>query len=152
LNADTTIYEAAGGADAFELLVNRFYGRALEEPLLRPLFLSMPREHVHNVALWLAEVFGGPPAYSEERGGHPTVIGAHAGFAITEQQRARWVELMLETARDTLPAIPELHEQLAAYLNWGSKIAVAASQPGFVDDRGREPVPHWGWHGRLHEA
>jgi hypothetical protein len=84
-------------------------------------------------------VFGGPPAYSEKRGGHATLIRAHAGYAITEP-RERWVELMLKTARETLPVIPELHEQLAAYFNWGTKIAVAASQPGFVDDRSSEPV------------
>jgi hypothetical protein len=32
----------AGGAEAFERLVDRFYRRVLVEPLLQPLFVSMP--------------------------------------------------------------------------------------------------------------
>jgi truncated hemoglobin YjbI len=91
----------AGGAEAFERLVDRFYRRVLVEPLLQPPFVSMPHEHIHNVALWLGEVFGGPSAYSEGRGGHPAVIRAHTGYAITEEQRERWAELMFQTAAET---------------------------------------------------
>jgi hemoglobin len=149
VTAEQTLFDAAGGAGALELLVDRFYRRVLEEPLLRPLFEHMSDDHVRNVALWLGEVLGGPPAYSEKRGGHATLIRAHGDRSITEEQRARWVGLMLETARETLPADAALHEQLAAYFEWGSKIAVVASQPGFVDDRPDEPVPHWGWHGKV---
>jgi hemoglobin len=149
----STIYEAAGGAPAFDDLVEQFYARVLEDPLLRPLFVSIPlSDHVHNVALWLGEVFGGAPEYTESRGGHAALIRAHGSRGITEQQRARWVELMVETARDTLPDVPGLQDRLAEYFDWGSRIALAASQPGFVDRRPDEPAPRWGWDGLASRA
>ncbi len=106
----------------------------------------MPPEHVRRVALWLGEVLGGPAAYSKERGGHATVIRAHAGYAITEEQRRRWVELIGETVAETLPDDPALRNALAGYFEWGSRIAVVASQPGFVE-RTDSDVPRWGWDG-----
>ena len=34
------------------------------------------------MAVWLAEVFGGPPLYTEEHGGYPHMLGKHRGLAI----------------------------------------------------------------------
>jgi hemoglobin len=94
-----TIYEYAGGTPAFERLVERFYPKVRADPLLAPLFVGFTDEHAHRVALWLGEVFGGPPVYTQELGGHHGILVQHAGLAISEPQRARWAELMLETAR-----------------------------------------------------
>src|SRR5690349_18281201 len=93
-----TLYEWVGGTDAFDNLCVAFYDKAVEDDLLAPLFAKMDPDHAHYVALWLAEVFGGPPEYTEVRGGYPTMMSHHIGLAITEAQRRRWVNLMMDAA------------------------------------------------------
>ena len=131
---ETTIFEAVGGADGLDRLVHRFYERARVDPLLRDQFRDLPPEHVGRVTLWLGEVFGGPAAYSRERGGHATLIRAHGGRAITEAQRARWVELMRASVQETLAPEPRLLQTLIDYFEWGTKIALAVSQAPATDE------------------
>ena len=47
--------------------------------MLEPVFRGMDSEHPHHVAVWLAEVFGGPPLYTEEHGGYPHMLAKHRG-------------------------------------------------------------------------
>jgi hemoglobin len=143
---DPTLYEAVGGADGLARLVARFYEQAVVDPLLREQFRDLPLEHVPRVAAWLGEVFGGPASYTEQRGGHATLIRAHGGRAISEAQRARWVELMLATVDETLAPEPRLVQTLRDYFEWGTRIALAVSQePPTDEDPG--PMPRWGWDG-----
>ena len=60
----------------------------------------MPDDHPHHVALSLAQVFGGPPRYTDELGGYPRMMGKHIGLALTEAQRSRWVALIGLAADD----------------------------------------------------
>ena len=84
-----TLYEWAGGADALDRLTECFYRRVHDDPILSPVFAGMAPEHPHHVALWLGEVFGGPPVYTEQHGGYPHMMSKHLGLALTEEQRAR---------------------------------------------------------------
>lgn len=140
-----TLYEWAGGTPAFERLTEIFYGRVRQDPVLAPVFARMSPEHATRVAHFIAEVFGGPPAYSEARGGHATMIRQHLGRALTEAQRARWVQLLGECADAAgLPADPEFRSAFMAYIEWGTRIAVLNSQPGAVAVEDA-PMPTWGW-------
>jgi hemoglobin len=140
-----TLYEWAGGMEAFERLTAAFYTRVREDELLAPLFANMPEDHPHNVATWLAEVFGGPPAYSEEHGGYPHMVSKHIGLAIREEQRARWAQLIALAADDAgLPSDPEFRSAFVAYIEWGTRIALENSQPG-ASPPSKAPVPRWGW-------
>jgi len=139
-----SIFEAVDGTPTFEALTNRFYAKVKSDAMLAPVFASFTTEHARNVATWLAEVFGGPPRYSREHGGHRAVLEKHGGLRLTEAQKDRWVQLMLETAREILPDDDALQRRFAEYIEWGARIAVAASQPGFkIDHVG--PVPVWDW-------
>jgi hemoglobin len=142
--AERTIFVQVGGRPGFERLTARFYDKVKNDPLLAPVFATFTPSHATNVAIWLAEVFGGPKEYSEARGGHRRVLEKHKGLALTEAHRRRWVDLMIATARDVLPADDALQQRLADYFEWGSQIAVAASQPVFEIDR-VGPVPNWDW-------
>lgn len=140
-----TLFDWAGGADAFDRLTTVFYRHVLADSVVGPLFAGMPPDHPHHVALWLGEVFGGPDAYTREHGGYPHMMGKHLGRAITEPQRARWVQLLGEAADEAgLPADPEFRSAFAAYVEWGSRIALANSQPG-AHPPPHAPVPRWGW-------
>lgn len=103
-----TLYEWAGGAGAFERLTEVFYGKVRGDPLLELVLRGMDPSHPSHVATWLAEVFGGPPRYTQEHGGYPHMLGKHRGLALTEEQRRRWVSLICDAADEaSLPGDPE---------------------------------------------
>jgi hemoglobin len=139
-----SIFEVAGGAPVFDALTARFYQKVKADPLLAQVFASFSPEHARHVAIWLGEVFGGPSRYTHEHGGHRTVLARHSNLSLRAEQKDRWVELMLDTAREVLPNDDELQARFADYIRWGAEIALTASQPGFeIQHVG--PVPKWGW-------
>jgi len=140
-----TLYEWLGGMDALTRLMTRFYERVKDDAVLAPVFAHMSGEHPSHVAAFLAEVLGGPRTYSEERGGHPHMVQRHLDRHLTQEQRRRWVALLLDTADEVgVPDDPEFRSALVGYLEWGSRLAVLNSQPGATvnDD---SPMPRWGW-------
>lgn len=140
-----TLYEWAGGQAALERLTERFYQNVARDPLIAPIFAHMDEHHPRFVAQFLAEVLGGPDAYSAGRGGHPHMVRAHLERHLTEAQRRRWFDLLLDTADEVgLPSDPEFRSALVGYLEWGSRLAVINSQPGAVVDE-RAAMPRWGW-------
>jgi len=140
-----TLYEWAGGAPALERLTAAFYAKVKADPLLAGLFAAMPEDHPRHVAMWLGEVFRGPEAYSAELGGYPRMMRHHLDRHIRPEQRTRWVALLSEAADEVgLPDDPEFRSAFVAYLEWGSRIALANSQPGAAPPPSA-PMPHWGW-------
>jgi hemoglobin len=140
-----TLYEWAGGSDAFHRLTSLFYARVPDDPVLAPVFAHMDAEHPAHVADWLIEVFGGPTRYTDELGGYPHMVQKHLGLGITPEQRRRWVGLMSEIADEAgLPDDPEFRSAFVAYLEWGTRIALANSQPGATPPAAA-PTPRWGW-------
>jgi len=140
-----TLYEWAGGTDAFVRLTDAFYARVVNDDLLAPLFAHMSPEHARNVAIWLAEVFGGPATYTQEHGGYPHMVDKHIGMAITEPQRRRWVNLIQDAADEAgLPGDPEFRAAFLGYIEWGTRLARHNSRPG-ADVLRDAPVPHWDW-------
>ena len=140
-----TLYEWAGGTDAFLRLTDAFYARVVEDDLLGPLFAHMHPDHARHVATWLAEVFGGPADYTDAHGGYPHMVAKHIGMAITEPQRRRWVNLIQDAADEVgLPEDPEFRAAFLGYIEWGTRLALQNSQPG-ADVVMQAPVPRWGW-------
>ena len=140
-----TLYEWAGGGEALDRLTTVFYRLVRADPILASVFADLPEDHPHHVALWLGEVFGGPPTYTEEHDGYPHMLSKHLGLAITEEQRARWVQLITPAADEAgLPSDPEFRSALMAYVEWGTRLALANSQPGATPPP-KAPVPRWGW-------
>jgi hemoglobin len=144
-----TLYEWLGGNEVLTRLIDRFYQKVPADPLLAPLFASMPQAHFQHVAQFLAEVLGGPADYSALHGGHAAhaeMIRHHLGKGITEQQRHRWVGLLLETADELqLPVDPEFRSALVAYLEWGSRLAVINSALPADTAVAEAPMPAWNW-------
>jgi hemoglobin len=140
-----TLYEWAGGAEAFERLTKTFYDKVRRDDLLEPLFRHMDPSHPKHVAVWLAEVFGGPPLYTDEHGGYPHMLAKHRNLGLTEEQRRRWVNLICDAADDVgMPSDPEFRSAFLAYIEWGTRLALANSQPGATPPP-KAPVPRWGW-------
>ncbi|MGW7102987.1 group II truncated hemoglobin [Streptomyces sp. NPDC054838] len=141
-----TIYEWMGGAEAMKRLTDVFYAHALQDEILAPVFAGMDANHPQHVAVWLSEVFGGPADYSAHHGGHQHMATKHLGRGITEQQRRRWVELLMDTADEVgLPADPEFRAVFAYYIEWGTRMALIYSGPNPPPvDAAKIPVWAWG--------
>ncbi|RYE91186.1 MAG: globin, partial [Myxococcales bacterium] len=140
-----TLFDWMGGAPALERLFATFYARVPSDPTLAPVFARMSPAHQEHVAAFVGEVFGGPRTYTEQHGGHAAMIQHHLGRALTEAQRQRWVQLLLECADELgVPDDPEFRSALVAYLEWGTRLGVINSQPG-ADVNVEAPMPRWGW-------
>jgi hemoglobin len=142
-----TLYEWAGGQDAFEKLTKMFYAKVQKDDLLADLFRNMSTEHAKHVAHFLSEIMGGPKLYTgESKRSHAHMISRHVGKKLDETQRKRWVQLVLESADEIgLPDDPEFRSALVGYLEWGSRMAVANSQTRENPVDENAPMPKWGW-------
>ena len=140
-----TLYEWLGGLPALRQLTTEFYHRVHQDDLLGPVFAGMDENHPEHVALFLAEVIGGPPLYSEQHGGHPEMVRHHLNKHLSEAMRRRWINLLLDSYTDLkLPADPEFTSALVGYLEWGSRLAVLNSADGATVSE-HAPMPKWGW-------
>jgi CDGSH-type Zn-finger protein/truncated hemoglobin YjbI len=144
--ATPTLFEWAGGLPALTRMTRIFYEKHVpEDPLLAALFANMSPDHPVRVARWLGEVFGGPKLYSETYGGYDRMISQHLGKALTEERRARWVELICLSAQEAgLPSDAEFQAAFRSYIEWGSRIALENSQPGATPPP-HMPMPRWWW-------
>lgn len=143
---EPSLFEWAGGFPALLRMTRIFYSKYVpEDPLVGPLFATMSPDHPERVAAWLSEVFGGPKFYSERYGGYSRMISQHVGKCISEEQRARWVKMLCQSADDAkLPDDPEFRAAFVAYLEWGSRIGKENSQQQAVPPPNM-PVPRWWW-------
>ncbi|HEX9124655.1 MAG TPA: globin [Actinomycetota bacterium] len=114
---ETTLFEAAGGMPFFQVLVDRFYGLVAADPVLLPLYPEPEdlTEARRKLALFLAQYWGGPAAYTQERG-HPALRMRHAPFEIGPKERDRWLACMREAAASLGPP-PAVVEALLRYFD-----------------------------------
>jgi len=89
-----SFYDVVGGAETFSRLVARFYEGVAGDPELRAMY---PEENLEGaerrLRMFLEQYWGGPQAYSDERG-HPRLRMRHAPFAVTPEARDRWLAHM----------------------------------------------------------
>jgi len=110
-----TLYESAGGMPFFERLVDRFYDGVASDPLLLPLYPEQPdlTGARRRLTLFLAQYWGGPQTYSQERG-HPRLRMRHLPFSVGPQERERWlIHMRAAVAESSAP--PEVAEPLLTY-------------------------------------
>ena len=97
------MYERVGGHEFFVRLVNGFYDRVEEDPVLRPLYppgeqgMRAAREHL---AMFLSQYWGGPPVYNETRGA-PMLRARHLPFRIGEAERDAWFGHMKDAVEES---------------------------------------------------
>ena len=141
-----SIYEWIGGRPTIDRWLNRFYDLVEADELLAPVFGgTVSAEHRDHVTTWWSEVMGGPPTYTEQHGGYEHMLAKHLNLGITAAQRLRFVTLLSTAADDAdVVADPEARAALMGYAEWGSRLALANSQPG-AEPAPHAPVPKWGW-------
>ena len=115
-NVAATLFERVGGVSFFERLAEEFYVSVRTDPVLLALYpepddLGPARR---RLALFLAQYWGGPTTYSDERG-HPRLRMRHATFPIDDAMRNRWL-LHMNAALDAVAAPAELVAEMRDYL------------------------------------
>ena len=111
----TSVFERVGGLPFFERLVDLFYRGVESDPVLLRLYpdpedLGAARRHL---SLFLAQYWGGPTTYSDERG-HPRLRLRHAPFAIGPDERDHWLRHM-RAAVASLDPEPDVRRALEDY-------------------------------------
>ena len=104
----------------FEALVGRFYDGVESDPSLRPLYpepdLAGAR---HRLTLFLAQYWGGPTTYDQERG-HPRLRMRHAPFAIGPAERDRWL-VHMRAAIATVAPPDDVAAELERYITMAAE-------------------------------
>ncbi len=87
-----SLFSRVGGLDFFEQLVDRFYQGVATDQVLLPLYPEAPdlTGARHRLTLFLAQYWGGPQTYLEERG-HPRLRMRHLPFHVGPLERDRWL-------------------------------------------------------------
>ena len=110
-----SVYESIGGQATFDSLVERFYEGVVHDPVLRPMYPEHLDESRRHLSLFLAQFFGGPGTYSEERG-HPRLRMRHLPFAIGLAERDAWVKHMTAALEATV-ADPATRQTMQDYFD-----------------------------------
>ena len=115
-----SLYARAGGMPFFEDLVARFYAGVAEDDVLRPLYPEADLGPAQRrLTLFLAQYWGGPRTYDEERG-HPRLRMRHAPFAIDPLARDRWL-LHMRAALAGMDPPPDVAAELDRYLEMAAE-------------------------------
>lgn len=130
-----TVFEAVGGFGYFDRLVDDFYDRVDRDPVLRPLYPEDLTESRRRTSLFLAQFWGGPPTYSEERG-HPRLRARHLPFPIGLAERDAWLAHMMEAVDTSTmgplaggPALaPVIRDLMAEYFERSSTAMINQSE------------------------
>jgi hemoglobin len=121
-----SIFEFAGGESAFLALAIAHHERCLRDPVLNHPF-SHPGhpQHVERLASYWAEVFGGPPIYSQSCGGHSAMAQIHAGQGADAELGDRFVECFVQAADDAgLRDDAEFRRSLRSYMEWAVQMCL----------------------------
>lgn len=106
----TTLYEAVGGDQFFETLIDHFYAGVDDDATIRHMYPPDLTESKAHMVGFLIQYWGGPGTYSEQRG-HPRLRMRHAPFEIGMAEREAWLHHMLTAIDATVEhygaAIPE---------------------------------------------
>jgi hemoglobin len=143
-----SIYSVAGGEPAFLALAAAHHARCLEDPVLNhPFSHGVNPDHVSRLAHYWAEVFGGPPLFSQFHGGHSAMLTMHAGQGMQDDLGERFVRCFVEAADDAgLPDDPELRNALRAYMEWAVAEVMEFNPSGSTVEPDLA-MPHWSWDG-----
>ncbi len=116
-----TVFDAVGGMAFFTALTAGFYRRVAADPVLLSLYPTPedlgPAER--RMCLFLAQYWGGPGTYSEERG-HPRLRMRHNPFVIGPTERDHWMVAMT-AALDDMGLEPALRVRFDEYFAMSSE-------------------------------
>ena len=109
------LYDRVGGLDFFVRLVDAFYDGVVSDEVLWPLYPDQAdlEGAKHRLTLFLAQYWGGPTTYMDERG-HPKLRLRHMPFHVGPLERDRWLVHMAAAVESTT-SDEAIRSELMAY-------------------------------------
>jgi hemoglobin len=145
-----TIYEAAGGNQAFIDLAHAWHLRCMADPIVSHAFShGFHPQHTERLAAYWAEALGGPQDYTASVSDESTVVRMHSGNG-EHQEMDECAQLCFAQALDDahLPDDPRLRATLTAYFRWAtSRMAAHPQSPDSVP--ANLPLARWSWDGPV---
>jgi hemoglobin len=141
-----TMLEHIGGRERLKIFVDRFHYAVLADDLLGEMFAKGKPTHAAHLLAFFEEIMGGRKVYTARHNGVEGLFDAHAGLAISDAQRRRFVALMLEAAEAAgLPNDERFRSAFAARIEAGSMVSMTLSQPGVDRLSPWPPVGTYDW-------
>jgi hemoglobin len=143
-----SVFEAAGGSEAFARLAAAHHARCLDDDLLNhPFSRHVKPDHVERLGAYWAQVFGGPATFSAAYGGQSGMLTPHAGCEAPDEIGERFLDCFVAAADDAaVPDEPELRQVLRDYMIWAVADVMSYSpRDSVVPDS--LAVPQWSWDG-----
>jgi hemoglobin len=145
-----SIYEAAGGRQAFINLARAWHARCLADPVVSHAFShGYHPQHIERLAAYWAEALGGPAGYSGSMGDESRVVRMHSGNGEHLEMDERAQTCFAQALDDAgLPGDPRLRSTLKAYFRWATE-AMAAYPRSADDVPAGLPLARWSWDGPV---
>ncbi len=124
---ERSFFDEIGGLPVIEGIVARFYEGVASDDLLGPMY---PQQDLANgaaarrLATLLAQYWGGPTTYSQERG-HPRLRMRHAPFRVTPAARDRWLT-HFRAGLDQAGLTPEQDAKFWGYVTYAAHFMLNA--------------------------
>jgi hemoglobin len=149
-----TVYEAAGGMDAFVRLAAAWHERVMDDEVVSHAFShGFHPQHTERLAAYWAEAFGGPTTYSEQYGDESTVVRMHSGNGPHDEMDQRAIACFDAALVDAgLAADARLRSVLHDYFAWATTTTMARYHDSADDVPAGLTIPHWSWDGLVAPA
>jgi hemoglobin len=143
-----SIFEAAGGRQAFLGLADAWHARCLADPVVSHAFShGFHPQHTERLAAYWAEALGGPGEFTESMGSESGVLRMHAGNGEHREMDERAIACFAQALDDAgLPDDPKLRTALKTYFGWAT--ARLSGHPESADDVPDDvAIARWSWSG-----
>ena len=143
-----SIYEAAGGRQAFIALAHAWHARCLADPIVSHAFShGYHPQHSERLAAYWAEALGGPSDYTQFMGDESSVVRLHSGNGEHAEMDERARICFAQALDDAgLPDDPRLRSTLKAYFRWATE-AMSAHPLSADDVPTGMALGRWSWDG-----
>lgn len=103
-----SLFSRVGAQPFFDGLVDEFYRGIATDELLAPLYPDFPdfEPAKRRLSLFLAQYWGGPSTYLEERG-HPRLRMRHFPYHVGPLERDRWLLHMAAAVEQSCAELPD---------------------------------------------
>jgi hemoglobin len=115
-------FEEIGGLPVVERIVTRFYAGVAADPVLRPMYAEQDLADgaaARRLTLFLAQYWGGPNTYSQERG-HPRLRMRHAPYVVNREAADHWL-MHFRAGLDEANLTPEQDAQFWGYVTYAAQ-------------------------------